>query len=153
MPAAGTGYDTQRGQFDLYVASKWDPTQWCAYNLTTNPKGGYQCHGDADGAKTAAPNSYRIASGDLNLVVTNWSKKMGVYPLGADPRADIDHKATAAPNSYRVSSADLNRIVTNWSRKDTPCTACVPPTVCGLPRNCPLTDIANGTYVKPTSCP
>ena len=45
---AGTAYDTQRGQFASYVTNLWDPTQWCAYDVSTNPKGGYQCHGDAD---------------------------------------------------------------------------------------------------------
>lgn len=153
MPPEGTGYNTQRTQFNLYVTNKWDPTQWCAYNATTNPKGGYHCHGDADGAKST-PDNYRIFTGDLNLIGANWKKKMGVYPAGADPRADIDHKASS-PDNYRVFTGDLNRltIAMNWKRKDTPCTACVPPAVCGLPKNCPLTDTANNTYVKPTSCP
>jgi len=142
MPAAGTGYDAQRTQFNAYVTKLWDPTQWCAYNATTNPKGGFQCHGDADGLKTGTPYYYRVSSGDLNLITGNWKRKQLTYPDGADPRADIDHKITGTPYYYAVSSGDLNRVTTNWKRKDAPAAD-------GLPRNCPLTDTANNTYVKP----
>jgi len=127
---------TQIAQFNTYVTNLWDPCSWCAYPIGS----GYQCHGDADG-KRSSPDLYRVYTGDLSLVVAYWKKKMGSYPNGADPAADIDHKASS-PDLYRVYTGDLSRVTTNWKRKDLPTTG-------GLPRNCPLTDTANNTYVKP----
>jgi len=136
-----SGYSTQVTAFNTYVTCLWDPTQWCAYSSTCT-KCGYQCHGDADGVRTAIPNNYRVAAGDLGLITSNWTKKYGTYPNGADPRADIDHKQTSIPYNYRVAAGDLGRVTMNWTRKDSPATG-------GLPRNCPYTDTANNSYTKP----
>jgi len=142
----GTTFSSQKTSYNSYITNKWDPNCWCEY-----PTGsGFQCHGDADGKATAAPDNYRIFSADLTLVTTNWKKKVGVFPAGANPCADIDHKATAAPDSYRVFSNDLARIsgatTGNWKRKGCPITGAT------LPRNCPLSDTKNNTYVKPAAC-
>jgi len=138
---------TQKTSFTNYVNNKWDPNGWCRFgNVGAPTTAGYQCHGDADGKTTGAPNNQRISSADLNLIVANWQKTLLAYPNGADPRADIDHKSSGAPNNYRVSSADLNRVTANWLRKDLPA-------VGGLPRNCPLKDAGpdpnNTNYIKP----
>jgi len=141
----GTTFSQQKSQYNIYITNKWDPNSWCEY-----PTGsGFQCHGDADG-KASSPDAYRIYTGDLTLVTNNWKKKIGVYPAGADPRADIDHKASS-PDNYRVYTLDLARITSattgNWKRKG--CTSSVG-TI--LPRNCPLDDASNNTYVKPVNC-
>lgn len=141
----GTAFSQQKSQYNIYITNKWDPNSWCEY-----PTGsGFQCHGDADG-KASSPDAYRIYSGDLTLVTNNWKKKIGVYPAGADPRADIDHKASS-PDNYRVYTLDLARItsatVGNWKRKG--CTSSIGT---NLPRNCPLDDASNNTYVKPVNC-
>jgi hypothetical protein len=129
-----TAWSQQKAQYNSYIAKKWDPNCWCQYSIGS----GFQCHGDADGKKT--PDGYRIFTGDLTLITSNWKAKLSTYPFGANPCADIDHKAT--PDGYRVFTADLTRVTTNWKRKDSPA-------VGGLPRNCPLNDANNNVYVKP----
>mgnify|MGYP001576604444 CR=1 FL=1 len=139
-----TAATAQRTAYNGYITNKWDPNCWCEYPIGS----GFQCHGDADGKATAAPNSYRIYTGDMSLVTGNWQKKAGVFPLGASPCADIDHKTTAAPNSYKVYTGDLARVTANWQRK-----GCTSGTGTLIPRNCPLNDTKNNaTYVAPTSC-
>lgn len=140
MPAAGTGYDTQRGQWAAYVTALWDPTGWCGTPTTD----GYQCHGDGDDARTGFPNYYRIYTGDLGLLMGNWKKKRVAYPGdGADPRADFDHKRTGFPNYFAVYTGDLARLMANWKATNgnfTPGGA-----------DCPLTDaVNNAAYVDPT---
>jgi len=147
----GAGFNTQKGQYNLYVAAKWDPNCWCNYDLVNCPGCGFQCHGDADGKATNAPASQRIYSLDLGLVTGNWGRKLLPYPLGANPCADIDHKATNAPASQRVYTLDLARLtsvtVGNWARKGCPTAGAT------LPRNCPLSDAKNNAaYVKPVAC-
>jgi len=96
------------------------PKCWCA-----KPYGsGYQCDGDADGKTSGAPYQYRVFTGDLNLVVGNWKKKINDATL--NPCADIDHKSSGAPYQYRVFTADLNKVVGNWKKKDA-----------ALPGDCP----------------
>jgi len=140
----GTTFSAQKTQYNGYITNKWDPNCWCEY-----PTGsGFQCHGDADGKATSAPNSYRVFTGDMSLVTGNWQKKAGTYPNGANPCADTDHKTTSAPNSYKVFSGDLARVTSNWQRK-----GCTSTTGTLIPRNCPLSDAKNiATYVTPTSC-
>jgi beta-lactam-binding protein with PASTA domain len=141
-----TAFSQQKSQYNMYIAQKWDPNCWCEY-----PTGsGFQCHGDADGKATAAPASIRIYTNDLTLVTNSWGKKLLAYPDGANPCADIDHKATAAPASIRVYTNDLARLTGattgNWGRKGCPTSTAT------LPRNCPLDDASNTTYVKPAAC-
>ncbi len=132
---------TQKTSFTSYVNNRWDPNGWCRFgNVGAPTTAGYQCHGDADGKTTGAPFNYRIQTGDLTLITTNWQKTLQAYPNGADPRADIDHKSTGAPFNYRVATNDLNRVIWNWQRKDTGPNS--------LPKNCPLTDVNNNNYVK-----
>jgi len=139
----GAGYTSQRTAYNGYITNKWDPNCWCEYPIGS----GFQCHGDADGKKTAPPNNYRIYTGDLILVTSNWGKKAGVFPLGANPCADIDHKATAAPNSYKVYTGDLARVTSNWMAQD--CTSTSDTNPKHLPRNCPLSDATNnGAYTR-----
>lgn len=132
----GASYTTQAGQFDAYVTNLWNPSGWCPGASS------YQCHGDADGTRSASPNFFRVYTGDLALITGNWKKKASAYPAGADPRADTDHKASASPNFFRVYTLDLARVTANWKRKDSTAAG-------GLPANCPLTDAANNAYVKP----
>jgi hypothetical protein len=138
----GATFNTQKTQYNLYITNKWDPNCWCEFPIGS----GFQCHGDADKIKTAAPDSFRIYTGDLTLVTNNWKKKLLAYPNGANPCADIDHKATAAPDSFRVYTADLARVTMNWKRKGCPDAGAT------LPRNCPLSDAKNNAYVKPLAC-
>jgi hypothetical protein len=130
----GTAWSQQKAQYNSYITKKWDPNCWCSYPVGS----GFQCHGDADGKKN--PDGYRVFTGDLGLVTSNWKKKLSTFPLGANPCADLDHKAN--PDGYRVFTADLARVTTNWKRKDSPA-------VGGLPRNCPINDANNNVYVKP----
>ena len=138
MPAAGTGYDTQRTSWNDYVTKLWDPTSWCA---SGSGGSGFQCHGDADGKKSSPPFYYRVSAGDLGLLVSSWKEKRLAYPLGADPRADFDHKKSSPPFYYGVSAGDLGRLIMNWKKKDDAYT---------LGANCPLTDADNNAYVDPT---
>lgn len=96
------------------------PNCWCAKPIGS----GYQCDGDADGKKSAPPDNYRIYTGDLSLIVSNWHKTITDPTL--NPCADIDHKSSGAPFYYRVDDADLAIIIANWKKKDS-----------GLPCNCP----------------
>ena len=133
MPAAGTGYDTQRAQFNTYVSNLWDPSGWCT---------AYQCFGDAAGDTTGFPANMRIYTTDLTLIINNWMKKAGTYPAGADPRADIDHKDTGFPANMRVYTADLSRVICYWMKKDVDLNA--------NPRGtCPWTDAVNNAWTCP----
>jgi uncharacterized repeat protein (TIGR01451 family) len=88
------------------------PTCWCA-----PPYGsGYQCDGDADGVSSGPKDFYRIFTGDLSLIVTNWKKKAGDPTL--DPCADIDHKDSGGITKYRVFTGDLSILVANWKKTD-----------------------------------
>ena len=91
------------------------PTCWCTP---------YQCDGDADGIDSGGINKYRVFTGDLNLIVTNWKKKTGDATL--NPCADIDHKDSSGINKYRVFTGDLSVLVANWKKRDA-----------DLPGNCP----------------
>ena len=88
------------------------PTCWCysPYDGTS-----YQCDGDADG-KSVPILKYRVYTGDLNLIVANWQKKLGDPTL--NPCADIDHKDSGGINKYRVYTGDLNIVVANWKKRD-----------------------------------
>ena len=90
------------------------PDCWCAP---------YQCDGDADGV-TEGATKYRVSTGDLNIVVSNWKKKLGDATL--NPCADIDHKDSGLPHKYRVFWGDLDILVRNWKKTDA-----------DLPGNCP----------------
>jgi len=85
---------------------------WCysPYDGTS-----YQCDGDADG-KSVPILKYRVYTGDLNLIVANWQKKLGDPTL--NPCADIDHKDSGGINKYRVYTGDLNIVVANWKKRD-----------------------------------
>jgi len=104
------------------------PRCWCA----PPDSNGYQCDGDADGAKTGA--GYRIYTADASFLVNNWKKKAS--EMAKDPNvsgttykvqgacADFDHKGTGA--GYRVYTNDATIMTNNWKKKDTQ-----------LPGNCP----------------
>lgn len=136
-PCFPAAYVQQYAAYNAYVANGWVPEidSWCA-----SPDGsGYQCHGDGDGVDSGFPYYYRIYTGDLNLVISNWKATAGVKPAGADPRADIDHKDSGFPYYYLIYTGDLNRVIGNWKDKSPP-----------LPQDCPLTEAANNSYVDPT---
>lgn len=103
------------------------PDCWCG-TLVPAPrtKWPYQCDGDADNKTSGAPYNYRIFTGDLGLIISNWKKKISDYPATLNPCADIDHKSSGAPYNYRVFTGDLGVIIANWKKKDTQ-----------LPANCP----------------
>ena len=98
------------------------PNCWCG--TRGDPPWPYQCDGDADGRNSGPPFKYRIYTGDLNLIVANWKKKMGNPTL--NPCADLDHKSSGAPFQYRVYTVDIHPVVRNWKKKDAQ-----------LPGNCP----------------
>jgi len=74
----------------------------------------YQCAGDADCA-TEGVLKWRVALNDLNLIISNWKKKVGDSTL--NPCADIDHKSEGWLK-WRVALNDLNIIIANWKKKD-----------------------------------
>ena len=76
----------------------------------------YQCDGDADQGVSGTPFFYRVFTGDLNLLVQNWKKKMDDETF--DPCADLDHECSGMPFHYRVFTRDLNILVGNWKKKD-----------------------------------
>jgi hypothetical protein len=83
------------------------PDCWC---------GPFQCDGDADGEDSGGISKYRVFTGDLDLIVANWKKKIGDPTL--NPCADIDHKDSGGINKFRVFTGDLNILVANWKKKD-----------------------------------
>jgi hypothetical protein len=89
------------------------PECWCysPYDGTS-----YQCDGDADSKDSGGILKYRVFTGDLNLIVANWQKKLGDPTL--NPCADIDHKDSGGLLKYRVYTGDLNIVVANWKKKD-----------------------------------
>lgn len=103
----------QVADYEAYKAAGADPSCWCE---------AYQCDGDADLKDSGVPFKYRVFTGDLNLLVSNWKAKIAT----ANPCADFDHKDSGVPFRYRVFTADLNILVGNWKKKDA-----------ALPGNCP----------------
>jgi hypothetical protein len=93
------------------------PACWCT---------AYQCDGDADGIDSGGFDKFRIFTGDLNLIIANWKKKIGDYPATLNPCADIDHKDSGGFDKFRVFTADLNKVIANWKKKNA-----------GLPGDCP----------------
>ncbi len=88
------------------------PSCWCS-----PPNGsGYQCDGDTDGVTSGFPANYRIYLGDLNLLVSNWQRKIGDPAL--DPCTDVDHRDSGFPARYRVYLNDLNILIGNWQKRD-----------------------------------
>jgi len=108
------------------------PECWCQ----TPCSPGFQCDADADGITSGAPFQYRVYTGDLNLVIGNWKKKMGVNAC-----ADIDHISSGAPYYYRVYTGDMARIIQNWMKKDSE-----------LPDHCPRA-ANDGLNCDPGACP
>ncbi|MHC4744911.1 MAG: DUF7901 domain-containing protein, partial [Planctomycetota bacterium] len=100
------------------------PLCWCNSAVKAGADGDYQCDGDA-GRDTETFFKYRIFGNDLNLVVTNWKRKVG-DPL-LDPCADVDHKPETF-FQYRVFGNDLALVTGNWKKKDADL-----PANCGLP--------------------
>jgi len=85
---------------------------WCA-----PPYGsGYQCDGDIDGETSGYPYYYRVYTGDLNRIITNWLKRISDPTL--DPCADIDHTAPSLRANYRVDVGDLGILKANWKKTD-----------------------------------
>jgi len=83
------------------------PGCWCAP---------YQCDGDTDQNVSSSPFFYRVFTGDLNLLLDNWKKKIDDPTF--NPCADIDHRSSGIPFHYRVFTKDLNILVSNWRKKD-----------------------------------
>ena len=142
---AGAEYATQKGFWESFGK----PDCWCGTD-TLAVTDGFQCHGDADGAKSSPPFFYRIYTGDLGKITGNWLKKdshwnssdpLGAIPGNLNPCADIDHKKSSPPFFYRVYTGDLGRVTMSWIKKDSHFTSGA---------NCPLTDAANNAYVDPT---
>ena len=102
---------TSHPDYNMWVALE-KPECWCAPPFGS----GYQCVGDADGATSPPPFSFRVFSGDLTMIVDNWRKKANDPTL--DPCADVDHVASPPPFSFQVFSGDLTIIVDNWRKKD-----------------------------------
>lgn len=104
----------------------WDrlgkPLCWC--NSAQGGTGDYQCDGDADTSTSGAPFYYRIYTGDLTTVTSNWKKKWST--VGINPCADVDHTDSGAPFYYQVYTGDLTKVTGNWKKKDT-----------ALPGDCP----------------
>lgn len=104
--------NAQYADYMAYVNAGLDPSCWCA-----PPNGsGYQCDGDADGVTSGVPFQYRVFTGDLSKVISNWRKKIDDPAL--DPCADVDHKDSGIPFRYRVFTGDLAIIISNWRAKD-----------------------------------
>lgn len=83
------------------------PGCWCAP---------YQCDGDIDENVSSQPFLYRVFTGDLNLLLENWKKRIDDPTF--NPCADIDHRSSGIPFHYRVFTKDLNILVSNWRKKD-----------------------------------
>lgn len=101
-------YANQYADYLLYRQYNQNPDKvdcWCE---------AYQCEGDADGLTQGLPK-YRIYTGDFNIVVANWKKKITDPTI--DPCADFDHKGQGLPK-YRVYTDDFNILVGNWKAKD-----------------------------------
>jgi len=77
---------------------------------------GCQCDGDADGKHSGVPFRCRVFTGDLNVLVENWRKKITDPTL--NPCADLDHKDSGPPFRFRVFTQDLGILVDNWKKKD-----------------------------------
>ena len=110
--------------FDCFPAGYTTYADWVTLGKPGCWCSAYQCDGDADGATSGVPFYYRIYTGDLGLVISNWKRKITATDL--NPCADIDHKSSGVPFYYRVYTADLGKIITNWKKKDT-----------ALPGDCP----------------
>ena len=76
----------------------------------------YQCDGDADVSDSGFPAYFRVYTGDLNLITTNWQKQAGDPTL--NPCADVDHQDSGFPAFFRVYTNDLNIVVNNWQKID-----------------------------------
>ncbi|UCG46928.1 MAG: SUMF1/EgtB/PvdO family nonheme iron enzyme [Phycisphaerales bacterium] len=111
----GPGYAQQYVEFVKLGA----PSCWC------RP---YQCDGDADVRDSGVPFKYRVFTGDLAKIITNWRKTIADPTL--DPCADIDHRDSGAPFKYHVFAGDLAKIITNWRKRDA-----------DLPGDCPRPDV------------
>jgi hypothetical protein len=90
------------------------PACWCG---KTTAKWKYQCDGDADGAASPPPESYRIFTADLTIMSKAWTKPVTHVDFNAC--ADFDHAASAPPDSYRVFTGDLTILVNNWAKTNT----------------------------------
>jgi hypothetical protein len=86
----------------------------------------YHCDGDADQADSGGATKYRVYTGDLNLVLANWKKKISDYPATLNACADVDHADSGGATKYRVYTGDLNIVLNNWKKKNS-----------NLPGTCP----------------
>jgi len=105
--------------FDCYTGTDiagWTtmgkPACWCA---------SYHCYGDADLKTSGAPFNYRIFTGDMGKITSNWKRK--ITDTALDPCADVDHKSSGAPFNYRVFTGDMGKVTSNWKKKDSNFTA------------------------------
>ena len=118
------------------------PDCWCKASTAQEPNGsGYQCDGDADGAKVSG-SGYRVFTADSTIMANAWKKKSS--DMQADPNvtlagklkiclacADFDHKASSG-SAYRVYSNDAAILSSHWKFKDSSVTSGNT-----LPGNCP----------------
>jgi len=103
-------------KFDRWTACG-KPACWCPPTFVTGltaGSSGYQCMGDADGAKAPITN-IRVGGPDVMKLAASWNKKPG--QSGYNVCADIDH-APAPITNIGVGGNDLDRLIQNWNNLD-----------------------------------
>jgi len=100
------------GSGDCFPSGYSTYGDWVSYGKPECWCSPYQCDGDGDGI-TQTIFKYRIYTGDLNLIIPEWKKKIDT----ANPCADYDHISQTI-FKYRVYTGDLQKLIDNWKKKD-----------------------------------